>query len=113
MEVFYLVGFCYCDKTFWPKETWKGKALFSLHVHSITEGSQGRTQSGPWRQDVNQRLRRSAAYWLAFLVNLGSPAQGWHCPEWWGSSTSVLNQDNVPQASLMEAVSPLKFPFAR
>jgi len=51
----------------------------------ITKGSQDRNshRTGTWRQELMQRLWRNAAYQLASSALL---SQGWHHPQWAGSS---------------------------
>ena len=57
-------GFYCCNKTSWPKVTWRGNCLFhitTLGSHSTTEGSQGRN----WNRSCGRMLLTGCSLWLA------------------------------------------------
>lgn len=66
---------------------------FSCHSLSLSDISV-ETQAGIWRQSLKQRPWRNTVYWLAplwlaqtsFIYYPGPPTQGWHLPQWAGSS---------------------------
>jgi hypothetical protein len=87
----------------YDQATWEGK-VYLAHTSTsllITEGSQDRNSSmaGTWRQELMQRPRRDAAYWLAHhdLLSLLSYRTQDHQPRsgtptmHWAPHPSIIN----------------------
>jgi hypothetical protein len=94
------------------------RVYFSLQfqISVISEGIQDSNSIRVifWRQEMMQRPRRSAVYWLALqgLLNLFCyPPQNHQPTEHYGLGLpmSVINQENDPQAKVLRALSQLTF----
>lgn len=70
-----------CDETPWPKATWERKGIIALTVpHGSSwlraERERNSNRAGTGRQELMQRPRRSAAFWLAphYFVSTRTPS---------------------------------------
>lgn len=77
--------FCYYDKTLIKSSSERKGFIWLAGYNQSSRKSKIELKAGPWRQELKQGLWRSATYWfvlLAFLYNLGTPAQKWYDPQW-------------------------------
>jgi len=79
--------------------SWGGKGLFSLHFHIAVhhQRKSGLELKQVRKQELKQRPWKGAAYWLAplacsacFLIEPRTTTEGWHHPQWTGSSRKCL-----------------------
>jgi hypothetical protein len=90
-------------------------------INTVTKSTLGRkaskSQSTTDRSQAGTDTEPTEASWLlaCFLTPPGPSAQGWHCSQWAGPSTSITSQENTPQtcpqANLRKDFSQLKLPL--
>lgn len=117
--------FCCCDQCHDHKQLGEESAYFSFRLESRQEWRSGQEA---WRQklkDWMQRPRRNTADWLdlygsfslLYYTTRDPLARGATSPSSLGLPTPTVNQEIVlqtfPWASLMEAISQLRFPVSR
>lgn len=85
----------------------------------MTEENQGRNTNKNLEAGIQAESGRNAAYWLVLCgvlslfsyITQNSQPRGGTAYSGLGPLTSVINQENAPQPSLMEAFSELRFLF--
>ena len=73
-----------------------------------------------WSRKRNRTMKESyllayspPSYSACILYRRGPSTQDWHCFQWDGLPTSIINQENALKASLIEALSQLRFPLSK
>jgi hypothetical protein len=100
----------------WPRSSWGGKGLFSLHFHlAVHHWKKSGLELKQVREpELMQRPWRNVLYWLAFpgLLSLLSYRTKTTSPEMvlptMGLSPLITNWENALQLDLMEAFPQLK-----
>lgn len=99
--------FYYYDIIPWPKAIWRGKGWFGVYILGYSPLREAKAVI--WRQELNQKSRRNATYWLAFCglfrllyyTTQDTLHRGGHCPpEGWVLPCGIIGQENILQGCL-------------